>query len=135
MLASAPEPTPARVSASTARSPNTIDASPRGPNQPTKATVGRPSRLPTSAIVTGTMRMTVRLRMAYRIGRRSSVIWNSELTKEAPKTVHTAIDKRIPAASLNSSAGFLGRCVAAPKASPATKAATNPLPPSATDAK
>ena len=41
-----------------------MEARPRGPNQPTNATVGSARRLPTSAIATGTMRMTVRLRIA-----------------------------------------------------------------------
>ena len=64
MLASVLEAAPASVSASTARIPNTMEASPRGPNQPMNATVGSASRLPISAIATGTIRMTVRLRIA-----------------------------------------------------------------------
>ena len=39
----------------------TIEASPRGPNQPTNSTVARSIREPMSAIATGSMRTTVRL--------------------------------------------------------------------------
>ena len=63
-LASASVAPPDSVKASRARSPNTIEARPRGPNQPTKATVWSARRLPTIDIATGTMRMTVRLRIA-----------------------------------------------------------------------
>ena len=43
---------------------NTIDANPRGPNQPMKATVAGWNLEPMSASATGTMRTTVRLRIA-----------------------------------------------------------------------
>ncbi len=42
-----------------------MDARPRGPNQPINSTVARLSRVPISARATGSMRTTVRLRMAY----------------------------------------------------------------------
>jgi hypothetical protein len=42
----------------------TIDASPRGPNQPTKPSVGRRACEPHIAIATGTIRTRVRLRSA-----------------------------------------------------------------------
>ena len=41
-----------------------MEASPRGPNQPMNATVGRLMPRPASAIATGTMRTTVRLSAA-----------------------------------------------------------------------
>ncbi len=42
----------------------TIDARPRGPNQPTYAVVCSRGRVPTSAIATGIIRTTVRLSTA-----------------------------------------------------------------------
>ena len=41
-----------------------IEASPRGPNQPMKNTVGQSSRAPSSESATGSMRITVRLSKA-----------------------------------------------------------------------
>lgn len=49
---------------SSASSANTREASPRGPNQPMKATVGRFTPWPARAIATGTMRTTVKLSTA-----------------------------------------------------------------------
>jgi hypothetical protein len=43
------------------RTPNTIEASPRGPDQPRKTTVRRSALVPIIAIATGTIRITVRL--------------------------------------------------------------------------
>ena len=43
---------------------NTIEARPRGPNQPVKATVGVRAPVPSNASHTGAMRMTVRLSTA-----------------------------------------------------------------------
>ena len=43
---------------------NTIEARPRGPNQPMNATVGAANREPIRDTATGTIRMTVRLRTA-----------------------------------------------------------------------
>ena len=40
------------------------EASPRGPNQPTKATLARSSPVPTRASATGSIRTTVRLSTA-----------------------------------------------------------------------
>ena len=48
----------------TRMSPSTIEARPRGPNQPMKRTVARLSRVRTSASATGAMRITVRLSTA-----------------------------------------------------------------------
>ena len=45
-------------------SAKTIDASPRGPNQPMKPTVGRRMPLPASAAATGAIRISVRLSSA-----------------------------------------------------------------------
>ena len=44
---------------------NTIEASPRGPNQPRNATVGRRAPVPSGASATGSIRTTVRLRTSY----------------------------------------------------------------------
>ena len=44
---------------------NTIEASPRGPNQPTNATVCTLACVPSSATATGSMRTTVRLSTPY----------------------------------------------------------------------
>ena len=43
---------------------NTIEARPRGPNQPRNATVGRRAPVPSSASATGSIRTTVRLSTA-----------------------------------------------------------------------
>jgi hypothetical protein len=51
--------------ASTSRTANTIEASPRGPNQPRKASVGGLALVPAMATATGAMRTSVRLRTAY----------------------------------------------------------------------
>ena len=57
-----PPGTPASSRATKAVSPNAMEASPRGPNHPMK-TMGSVRRwAPASAIATGTMRTTVRLR-------------------------------------------------------------------------
>ena len=108
---------------------------PVGPNQPMNPTVGIANRLPTSAIATGIIRTTVRLRIAYRTGRRSPDSRRIEPTNVAPKTVHTPIDRRIPAVSLKSSARSSEWRVTPPKARPARNAAMKPLPPRATEAK
>ena len=55
---------PSGTPRSSASSANTSEASPRGPNQPMKATVGRRTPRPASAMATGTIRTTVRLRAA-----------------------------------------------------------------------
>ena len=44
---------------------NTIDARPRGPNQPRKPTVGGRAPEPSIAIATGSIRTSVRLSTAY----------------------------------------------------------------------
>src|SRR5262249_56126874 len=49
---------------STTRSANTIDARPRGPNQPTYATLGGARPVPTIASATGAILMIVRLHRA-----------------------------------------------------------------------
>src|ERR1700760_4558477 len=56
---------PGRCASSTTITANTIDARPRGPNQPRNPTVWRWAPLPTSAMATGSMRTTVRLSTAY----------------------------------------------------------------------
>ena len=56
---------PGRCASSTAITANTIEASPRGPNQPRKPTVRRLAPLPIMAIATGSIRTTVRLSTAY----------------------------------------------------------------------
>ncbi len=61
--------------------------------------------------------------------------WMSDPTSVAPKIAQTPIDRRIPAASLNSSARSSEWRVAVPNARPARKAATKPFPPRATEAK
>ena len=55
---------PLRSISSRARRVKTTEASPRGPNQPMKATVVRRSCVPISAIATGTILITVRLSTA-----------------------------------------------------------------------
>ena len=54
-----------QADSSTTITANTIDARPRGPNQPRKPTVGGRARDPNIAIATGSIRTTVRLRTAY----------------------------------------------------------------------
>ena len=57
---------------SRARSAETSDASPRGPNQPTNSTVLRSSPAPQHANATGTIRTSVRLSIAYATTARSA---------------------------------------------------------------
>ena len=49
---------------STTTTPNTMEASPLGPNQPMNSTVAGRAREPTIAMATGTIRTTVRLSAA-----------------------------------------------------------------------
>jgi hypothetical protein len=51
-----------------------MDASPRGPNQPIKTTLAGLRRVPMSAIATGSIRTTVRLRTAYSADRSIAIV-------------------------------------------------------------
>ncbi len=55
---------PGSASSSSSSSAKTIEAAPRGPNQPRKATVGRRAPVPSIAIATGSIRTRVRLSTA-----------------------------------------------------------------------
>ena len=54
---------------------NTIDASPRGPNQPMKPIVGARAPDPTMAMATGSIRTSVRLSTAYPASAQLSSPW------------------------------------------------------------
>ena len=71
----------------------TIEASPRGPNQPTKSTVALSIPEPMSAIATGSMRTTVKLSTAYTTMCQVQPAANAGMMTE-PKTNHAIIDAR-----------------------------------------
>src|SRR5271170_3530570 len=91
-------------SSSSASNAKTTDARPRGPNQATRVTVAQPSRAPTSATVTGTIRTIVRLRIAYStIGPVRVFIAGTSAT--APNASQTSKDTRAPVSSTNGTNG------------------------------
>ena len=111
--------------------PKTTEARPRGPNQPTKATVARSSPVPARAMATGTMRRTVRASTANTTSRQPDAL-------EARDEHDGSEDE--PDQQREEGARFLGEAQWAssswwsrvPKAMPATKAAMKPFVP-ATD--
>ena len=91
----------ARIRTCSPSSRNTIDARPRGPNQPMKATEALSSWVPMSEMATGSMRISVRLSSAYKKadGLKSR---SKGTTRLAPKTAQTNSDSRVPRVSVNS---------------------------------
>jgi hypothetical protein len=86
-------------SASTSSTAKTIDARPRGPNQPRKATVCRRACVPVIATATGSMRTIVRLRRAYPAT--AQVTFPSLGSSRAPpKTMKVAAASRAPSCSV-----------------------------------
>ena len=109
---------------------NTSEASPRGPNQPMKATVGSPTCRPASARATGSIRTTVRLSTAYTTT--CQVISGSaSVIATAPKITQVAAARRSPALSVNTPTSVRGDPTMRPKVRPPTNAAMKPLPPRA----
>ena len=84
----------------------TTEASPRGPNQPMKATVDGRRCVPSSAIATGTILISVRLRIAYTMGRAESE-WVSSLPMNSPPKIDQT---RKEADSPSVSANWPGAC-------------------------
>src|SRR6266498_1841031 len=123
-------PTAVLPSSSSARRAKTTDARPRGPNQPTSATVGQPSRAPARAAATGTIRITVRLSTAYTMICHVRPL-NADATATAPNASQTSSDARAPASSTNGTSGAPRRPPVVPNASPPVNAAMKPLPCSA----
>src|SRR4029077_18645638 len=72
--------------ASTTTTPNTIDASPRGPNQPRNSTVGVAAWEPSMESATGTIRTSVRLSTAYPSSA-SPICDQALLSTTAPNTI------------------------------------------------
>src|ERR1700734_2285395 len=85
---------------SSASSANTTEARPRGPNQPTKVTVGQPSFAPIRASATGAILTTVRLSTAYTTSCQVRCS-NIGATATAPNASHTSSDTRAPVSSTN----------------------------------
>src|SRR3954453_14865864 len=78
-------------SSSTAISPNTTEASPRGPNHPMNSAVRLPTPVPASTRATGNIRSAVRLTGAYNAIRQSMVAATIG-PATAPKSAQTTSD-------------------------------------------
>src|SRR5215211_8388698 len=119
---------PASMGASaTTMRPSTIEASPRGPNQPTNSMETPRSREPTREAATGSMRINVKLRRAYRAT--SQLKGSISPNTSTPKTKNTLRLSSCPSASVNRIRCSPTRSTVGPTAKPPTKAAMKPLPP------
>ena len=105
----------------------TIDARPRGPNQPTNPSVGPLARVPNIAIATGSIRTIVRLRTAYRA---SSQVNSPSAgpSRIAPKSTKVTPLSTFPTCSLRSLISSGSFPSASRKVMPATKAAMHKRP-------
>ena len=99
---SGPGETPASSSPASPMTRKTIDASPRGPNQPMKRTVDRWSRRPSNVTATGTIRKTVKLRAAYAIAAGSHSVVRTLPARVSPNAAQTPIASSDPCVSVNS---------------------------------
>ena len=112
-------------------SPRTIEARPRGPNQPMKITLAALRRVPMSAIATGSIRTTVRLRTAY--SQSTALTCDQLRTTTRPKRKNTERLSSCPHSSANSTLCLPASLNPICTARPATKAAMNMLAPSISD--
>jgi len=110
---------------STRTSTNTIEASPRGPNQPRNPTVTQRIPMPSMARPTGSIRTTVRLATAYSATRQSSSP-RAGPSSTAPNSGKVMALSSSPDCSAKKVLCSARSPAAAPKTIPATKAAMNP---------
>src|SRR5689334_12711949 len=110
---------PGRLASWTTITANTIDASPRGPNQPRNATVRQLADVPSIAIATGSIRTMVRLSTAY--STISQVTCSSAGPRRtAPNTRNVTPPNSAPTSSLNRDASSDSPDAIAPKTAPPT---------------
>ena len=105
-----------------------MDASPRGPNQPRNATVGRRAPVPIIAIPTGTIRISVRLSTAYRTACQVALS-TAGTSSTAPKMTKVAAASNAPVSSMRYETLPPSRLRRPPKKAPPTNAAMKPEPP------